>query len=110
MAKQTFVNRLDGHWEKLDWLPGSELLALTQPVPGGSIHRLRMAAGTVIPAHTHPSDEYVYVIDGKVQTGEQLCQPGTFWFTPAGVPQGPHRALTDTEILTVRLGPMGSFG
>lgn len=110
MTNQTFVDGPDGQWESLDWLPGSKLLALVEPMPGGSIHRLRLEAGSEISAHTHPSDEYVYVIDGVIQTGERICHPGTFWSTPAGVRQGPHRAITDVEILTVRLGPMGSFG
>ena len=28
-----------------------------------------MVAGTVIPVHVHPCDEYVYVLDGFVETG-----------------------------------------
>jgi quercetin dioxygenase-like cupin family protein len=110
MAEQIFVDRTDGQWQTLDWLSGTTLLALAEPVPSGSIHRLRMVAGSEIPAHTHPSDEYVYVIHGEIQTGERQCQSGAFWCTPSGVKQGPHRAITDVEILTVRLGPMGSFG
>jgi quercetin dioxygenase-like cupin family protein len=109
MAEQIFVDRTDGQWQTLDWLSGAELLALAEPVPGGSIHRLKMVAGSEIPAHTHPSDEYIYVIDGEIQTGERLCRAGTFWCTPAWVRQGPHRAITDVEILTIRLGSMGSF-
>ena len=35
------------------------MLSLATPVPEGSIHRLRMKAGTIIPLHTHPCNEYV---------------------------------------------------
>lgn len=66
-----------------------------------------MKQGTVIPVHYHPSDEYVYVLDGMIETGDRQCQQGTFWFTPANSKNGPHKAITDVEILTVRLGPMG---
>jgi quercetin dioxygenase-like cupin family protein len=76
-------------------------------VPQGSIHRLRMVAGTVIPVHAHPCDEYVYVLKGTIQTGEKECPVGTFWFTPANTENGPHKAMTNVEILTIRLGAMG---
>ena len=75
----------------------------------GSIHRLKMKKGTIIPAHTHPSNEFVYVISGTVTTGGRVCEKGTFWETPAGVRQGPHEAMTDLELMTVRLGAMGEF-
>jgi quercetin dioxygenase-like cupin family protein len=87
-----------------------ELMPLAQPVPEGSIHRARLAAGTTIPPHTHPADEHVLVLSGTVETGGRRCEVGTFWTTPAGIRQGPHLAITDVELLTVRLGAMGPFG
>ncbi len=57
----------------------------------------------------YPGDEYVYVMSGIVETGGRECKSGTFWFTPANVRNGPHKAITDVEILTVRLGAMGVF-
>ncbi|MCC5658563.1 cupin domain-containing protein [Nostoc sp. XA010] len=69
----------------------------------------QMKAGTTIPIHTHPCDEYVYVMKGVVETGGKSCSAGIFWFTPAHTQQGPHIAITDVEILTIRLGPMGVF-
>jgi hypothetical protein len=50
------------------------------------------------------------VLSGIVATGGRRCETGTFWITPAGTKQGPHVAVTDAELLTVRLGPMGPFG
>lgn len=41
--------------------------------------------------------------------GGRECTPGTFWFTPANTKNGPHRAITSVEILTIRLGQMGVF-
>jgi anti-sigma factor ChrR (cupin superfamily) len=93
----------------LDFLPGTELMPLAEPVPEGSYHLAHLRAGTVIPPHTHPADEYVYVIRGTVLTGDNTCAAGTFWYTPGGVRQGPHQALTDVLLLTVRLGAMGPF-
>jgi hypothetical protein len=50
------------------------------------------------------------VLSGIVETGGHRCEAGAFWSTPAGTRQGPHVALTSAELLTVRLGAMGSFG
>lgn len=108
--QQTFVSPENGIWTPVDILPGVELLPLAQPVPEGSIHRARMKQGTVIPVHTHPADEFVLVLSGTVETGGRRCEAGTFWTTPADTRQGPHIAITDAELLTVRLGAMGAFG
>jgi quercetin dioxygenase-like cupin family protein len=107
---QIFVDQDASGWIALDFLPGVTLLPLAQPVKDGSIHRARLSRDTVIPVHTHPADEYVMVLRGTVETGGRRCEPGTFWITPAGSRQGPHVAITDAELLTVRLGPMGQFG
>ena len=109
-AGQSFVDKAASGWITIDFLPGVELLPLAQPVPDGSIHRARLAAGTVIPVHTHPADEYVYVISGTIETGGRRCEAGTFWITPSSTRQGPHVAITDVELLTIRLGAMGAFG
>jgi anti-sigma factor ChrR (cupin superfamily) len=108
--QQTFTDPGAGTWLTLDLLPGVELMTLAHPVPGGSVHRARLVAGTTIPVHTHPADEYVFVLSGTVETGGRRCEAGTFWATPAGTRQGPHVAVTDVELLTVRLGAMGPFG
>ncbi|MFH7026526.1 MAG: cupin domain-containing protein [Heteroscytonema crispum UTEX LB 1556] len=109
MKQQTFINTNAQQWSELKQLPGTQLLPLAEPVSQGSIHKLKMAAGTVIPVHIHPSDEYVYVLDGTIETGGHECKSGTFWFTPSNTKNGPHRAITDVEIITIRLGSMGIF-
>jgi quercetin dioxygenase-like cupin family protein len=108
--QQTFKDPGAEGWMRIDSLPGVELLPLAQPVNEGSIHRARLARGTVIPVHTHPADEFVLVLTGTIETGGRRCEAGTFWETPAGTRQGPHVAMTDVELLTIRLGPMGPFG
>jgi anti-sigma factor ChrR (cupin superfamily) len=108
-GRQTFIDPGASTWLGVDFLPGVELMPLASPVPDGSIHRARLAAGTTIPAHTHPADEFVLVLSGTVETGGRRCEAGTFWTTPAGTRQGPHVAVTEVELLTVRLGAMGPF-
>ena len=106
---QTFIDANHTPWIEIDFLPGLQLMPLAEPVAQGSIHLARLAAGTIVPAHTHPGDEYVYVLAGTIKTGRSLCPAGTFWRTPAGTRQGPHVAVTDVQLLTVRLGAMGPF-
>lgn len=109
MQQQSFVETNAIQWSDLEQFPGTQLLPLAEPVPDGSIHLLKMKKGTTIPLHTHPCDEYVFVLKGEIKTGERTCSQGTFWFTPAYTKQGCHQAITDVEILTVRLGKMGVF-
>ncbi|MGJ5672390.1 MAG: cupin domain-containing protein [Nostochopsis sp.] len=109
MPEQSFIEVTSEQWLDLKQFPGTQLLPLAEPVPQGSIHLLKMKEGTIIPIHTHPCDEYVYVINGVVETGETTCSSGMFWFTPADTQQGPHKAVSDVEIITIRLGEMGVF-
>lgn len=106
---QIFKDASEQDFDELSLFPGSSLSVLAEPVPEGSIHRLNMKKGTRIPAHTHPSDEYVYILSGRLTTGGRKCHKGCFWYTPAGTRQGPHVADTDVEIITMRLGSMGEF-
>jgi anti-sigma factor ChrR (cupin superfamily) len=78
MTNQTFTSPQDGSWLKIDFLPGVELLPLAQPVQDGSIHKARLAKGTIIPVHTHPADEFVLVLSGIVETGGHRCEAGAF--------------------------------
>ena len=107
-STQRFIEPEAGTWVR--FAPGVELQILAEPVPQGSIHRAKLSAGTTIPVHTHPADEFVQVVRGTIETGGRVCEAGTFWITPAGTRQGPHVAKTDVELLTIRLGPMGTFG
>lgn len=106
---QTFIDEQDQKLSDLPMFSGASWMVLAEPVEEGSIHRLRMEQGTIIPPHAHPVDEFVYVLSGTIKTGGRVCEPGTFWKTPADERQGPHEAVTDVELLTIRLGPMGEF-
>ena len=106
---QTFIDTSRTPWLEIDFLPGVQVMPMAEPVAQGSIHLARLSAGTIIPAHTHPGDEYVYVLVGTIDTDQTRCPAGTFWRTPAGMRQGPHVAVSDVQLLTVRLGAMGSF-
>lgn len=109
MTEQTFIDTNLKPWLDLEQFPGTQILPLAEPVPQGSIHLLKMKAGTIIPVHVHACDEYVYVLNGTIETSGHECKKGTFWFTPANAKNGIHKAITDVEILTIRLGELGVF-
>jgi len=48
-------------------------------------------------------------LSGEIETDGKSCGAGTFWITPASTRQGKHKAITDVELLTIRLGKMGEF-
>jgi hypothetical protein len=106
---QMFQDLQTQEYTDLTALPGTSIAVLAEPVPQGSIHRLKMKQGTIIPAHVHPANEYVFVVSGSLKTGARICEAGCFWITSMGTRQGPHEALTDVELITIRLGAMGEF-
>lgn len=59
---QTFKDLPAQKFADLTVFPGTSWVVLSEPVPQDSIHRLKMKKGTVIPPHTHPADEYVFVV------------------------------------------------
>jgi anti-sigma factor ChrR (cupin superfamily) len=95
---QDFQDLSAQEFEDLSVFPGSSWVVLAEPVPQGSI-----------PPHTHPADEHVFVVSGCLRTGDRICEAGCFWTTPKQTRQGPHEALTDVELITIRLGAMGDF-
>lgn len=106
---QTFQDLSIQEFAELAAFPGTSWVVLAELVSQGSIHRLKMKQGTIIPPHTHPADEYVFVVTGSIKTGDRVCEPGCFWMTLKGTRQCPHVALTDVELITIRLGAMGEF-
>ncbi len=109
MPEQIFIQTSSEQWLNMEQFPGTQFLPLAVLASEGSIHLLKMKAGTTIPVHTHPCDEYVYVLSGIIETGKTTCTQGMFWFTPSQTQQGAHRAISDVELITIRLGEMGTF-
>jgi quercetin dioxygenase-like cupin family protein len=76
--------------------------------------RLRCAAGTIIPAHWHPTDENVTVLEGTFQVGMgekydaarlETMQPGNFFSVPKEMR---HYALSKTATI-VQVNAIGPF-
>ncbi len=68
-------------WEKyLHWTP--ELLVLYA----------RYDAGMLVERHGHASDHVVYVLDGQITVGDEVCGPGTNIVLEQGAVFGPIEA------------------
>jgi hypothetical protein len=65
---QTFIDSTRAQWSKVDFLPGAELLALAERIESLCAPQ----GGMVIPPHTHPGDEFVYVLSGIIETGRRV--------------------------------------
>src|SRR5436190_3607451 len=80
---------------------------------GAWVDRVKMPAGKRVPAHTHPQDELVTVIEGTWYLGEGTkfdsaklkgYPAGSFIFIPAGVP---HFVAAKEGTVVVQLSGIG---
>ena len=83
---------------------------------GAWVDRVKIPAGMRVPAHTHPQDELVTVIQGTWYLGEgegfdpaklRGYSAGSFIVIPAGVP---HFVASRESAVVVQLSGTGKFG
>ena len=75
-------------WEKyLEWTPGLMVLYA------------RYDPGMLIERHGHRSDHIVYVLEGQVTVGEEVCGPGTNLVLEQGAVFGPIEAGPDGAVM-----------
>ena len=88
--------------------PGVELMVLQKQADTGGVVVLRkFAAGSTIPAHTHPvANEWAYVLSGEWEESDVVYTAGTLFYAPKGVRHGPHLARTEVISLTIFDGPL----
>src|ERR1700731_2266561 len=96
--------------------PKGAQMAVLSGDPGKTemfVVRLKMPAGYMIPAHHHPTTEYVTVISGDfgLGMGDRLAKPkgptlhaGGFPAAPEGMNHFP-RAVSDTVVQVHAIGP-----
>ena len=94
------------------WQPGPyagvELKVLHKnEATGGLVVLRKFAAGTEVPAHTHPlTNEWAYILAGEWVESGVVHRPGTLFHAPKGERHGPHTAQTEVLSLTVFDGPL----
>jgi anti-sigma factor ChrR (cupin superfamily) len=66
-----------------------------------------MAAGALIPAHSHSgANEFAYVLSGDFVEAGVSHGPGTCFFGIAGTTHGPHTSTTGCTVLTHFTAPV----
>ena len=67
---------------------------------GGLVVLRKFAAGTHVPAHTHPlASEWAYVLTGDWEEADALHGPGTLFHAPRGERHGPRIHVLDKSTL-----------
>lgn len=109
------------HKDRMRWIEGPPAIKGSRMTvlegnpkqPGLFTVRLSVPAGSKVPLHTHPQDERVTVLDGKVtvilgsdpaEKGEAFG-PGDFYLNPAGLPH----TIVFEEKSTVQITGMGPW-
>lgn len=95
-----FFARLGPHvqhdWEPLPWPGVSNKVLFMDPVTGFTIELARTERGATFPEHYHTTMQTLFLVEGRLRTGDGLIEPGTFNVIPAGQVHGPFEAEEDT--------------
>lgn len=79
------VTESDGVWEETS--PGNWVKPLRSDGKTVSI-LVRLEAGAVFPAHSHPEDEETFVLEGQTQFGDIELTAGDYHFAQKGTEHG----------------------
>jgi RimJ/RimL family protein N-acetyltransferase len=90
--------------------PRVSMAPLTPAFAGGSVQHFFMRSGAKIGPLTNVLDEYLIVLQGSLKSGDKTLEKGAVLHCPGAVRQGPHEALTEVDLLSIRLGPPGETG
>jgi len=108
----TVVHPADLKWSPVEGLPGAQMAVVSGDPMGTGMYtlRLKLAAGTKVPAHWHPSEERVTILSGtfmfglgdKFDMAHLMVEPaGTFALVPARMH---HYAMAKTEVILQSTG------
>jgi quercetin dioxygenase-like cupin family protein len=73
---------------------------------------VELPAGTKLPTHTHPGEEFAYVIEGSLYlwqqgVGEQHCEAGSTAKVPLNTVHTVRTGDEDVKLLVFRVHPQG---
>lgn len=87
---------------------GVSMQLLTGAANGNGMYAMTtMAAGSIIPAHSHAAaDEFVYVVSGDFVEDGTSYGPGSVFYGVAGTSHGPHTTKTGCIVLTHYSAPL----
>jgi len=83
-------------WEPLPWKGVSNKVLFMDPVTGFTIELARTERGSTFPEHYHTTMQTLFLVEGRLRSGDAVLEPGTFNVIPAGQLHGPFEAEEDT--------------
>jgi quercetin dioxygenase-like cupin family protein len=79
----------DHPWTPLPWPGVSNKVLMFDRVTGATIELARVERGAEFPEHYHTTVQTLFLISGRLRSGDRVIEPGTFDVIPAGELHGP---------------------
>jgi len=79
-------------WTPLPWPGIHNKVLLMDHLTGATIELAKVEAGATFPAHYHTTLQTLFLVSGRLRTGDRLIRPGTFNVIPPGTLHGPFEA------------------
>ena len=79
-------------WTQLPWPGISNKVLLMDHLTGATIELARVEKGATFPAHYHTTLQTLFLVSGRLRSGDRLIEPGTFNLIPPGLLHGPFTA------------------
>ncbi len=76
-------------WTPLPWPGISNKVLLLDHLTGATIELARLEAGAIFPAHYHTTLQTLFLLSGRLRSGDTLIEEGTFNVIPPGRLHGP---------------------
>jgi quercetin dioxygenase-like cupin family protein len=82
----------DYDWTPLPFPGVSNKVLLFDRVTGATMELARVEEGAEFPEHYHTTVQTLFLVSGRLRSGDRLIEPGTFNVIPAGELHGPFYA------------------
>ena len=76
-------------WKALPWKGIFNKVLFCDPVTGALIELAKVEKGAKFPEHYHTTVQTLFLVSGRLRTGDIIIEPGTFNVIPAGQLHGP---------------------
>lgn len=75
-------------WKSMPWPGIFNKVLFCDPVMGITIELAKIEKGALFPVHYHPTVQTLFLLRGRLKTGDRIISAGTFDVIPAGEKHG----------------------
>lgn len=83
-------------WRSLPWEGVFNKVLFFDPITGSTLELARVEKGATFPEHYHTTVQTLFLVEGRLRSGDALIEAGTFNVIPAGQLHGPFTAELDS--------------